>query len=155
MLHELLYHIGLADKIDEIVPHCVLIPTMMPYITSQFMPRTLTDRSRVIPSGSINLGFIGQFVELPGDVVFTVETSVRTAMEAVCGLLALDRPVTPLYQGQYDVRVLQAVAKRMFGGQGFSLKSLAHDPLEVPKILSLIARELRSVPEITEHDITY
>ena len=155
ILSEVLYHMGLVDKIDEIIPHCVLVPTMMPYITSQFMPRTLTDRPRVIPAGSVNLAFIGQFVELPGDVVFTVETSVRTAMTAVYKLLELDRPVTPLYEGQFDIRVLQAAAKCMLGGDGFSLKSLAHDLLEVPKILALIAREFRSVPEINEFDIAY
>ena len=40
---------------------------MMPYITSQFMPRKISDRPKVIPEGCVNLAFIGQFVELPGD----------------------------------------------------------------------------------------
>ena len=34
------------DKIDEIMPHITAIPVVMPYITSQFMPRKLKDRAR-------------------------------------------------------------------------------------------------------------
>jgi len=33
--------------------------------------------------GSTNLAFLGQFAELPDDVVFTVEYSVRSAQIAV------------------------------------------------------------------------
>ena len=40
--------------------------------TSQFL-RHKGDRPQVVPSGSNNLAFIGQFCELPDDVVFTVE----------------------------------------------------------------------------------
>ena len=99
IMREFLYYCGLEDKIDEIMPHITAIPVVMPYITSQFMPRKLKDRPEVIPAGNRNLAFIGQFVELEGDVVFTVETSVRTAMIAVYRMLLLDRPITPLFQG--------------------------------------------------------
>lgn len=108
ILKELLYWFGLEDKYDEIAPHCNAIPTIMPYITSEFMPRGRNDRPTIIPEGSQNLAFIGQFVELPGDVVFTVETSVRTAMTAVYKMTHLDRPVDPLFQGQYDIRMVKA-----------------------------------------------
>lgn len=91
------------------------IPVVMPYITSQFMPRKLKDRPEVITAGNKNLAFIGQFVELEGDVVFTVETSVRTAMIAVYRLLHLDLPITPLFQGQYDIRMVNASMKIMLG----------------------------------------
>ena len=69
---EFLYYCGLEDKIDGIMPHITAIPVVMPYITSQFMPRKLKDRPEVIPAGNRNLAFIGRFVELEGDVVFTV-----------------------------------------------------------------------------------
>ncbi|MBV8576574.1 MAG: oleate hydratase [Acetobacteraceae bacterium] len=36
---------------------------------------------------STNLGFLGQFAEVPRDVVFTIEYSARTAWEAIHGLL--------------------------------------------------------------------
>ena len=64
---ELLYHCGLEDKIDQILAHSNVSIAAMPYITSQFMPRHIADRPKVIPDGCVNLAFIGQFVELPGD----------------------------------------------------------------------------------------
>ena len=75
IMREFQYYCGLEDTIGEIMPHITAIPVVMPYITSQFMPRKLKDRPEVIPAGNKNLAFIGQFVELEGDVVFTVETS--------------------------------------------------------------------------------
>ena len=47
----------------------------MPYITSQFLVRKYGDRPQVVPKGSANLAFIGQFAEVP----FTVKYSARTA----------------------------------------------------------------------------
>ena len=40
-----------------------------------FMPRNISDRSKVVPEGCKNLAFIGQYVKTPEDAVFTVETS--------------------------------------------------------------------------------
>jgi oleate hydratase len=53
------------------------------------------DRCRC-PGGSKNLAFISQFVEIPDDVVFTVEYSVRAAQMAVYELLGIDREVPPV-----------------------------------------------------------
>jgi len=86
---------------------------MMPYITSQFMPRTGKDRPQVIPEGSKNLAFIGQYAEIPDDVVFTVEYSVRTAQTAVFGLLNLDKEVSPFYKGQHEPAILFNALKMM------------------------------------------
>ena len=72
------------------------IPCRMPYITSMFMPRLPGDRPLPVPHGSKNFGFISQFVEIPGDVVFTVEYSVRVAQMAVYELLGIDRKVPPI-----------------------------------------------------------
>ena len=68
---------------------------MMPFITSQFLPREKGDRPQVVPEGSTNLAFIGQFCELPDDVVFTVEYSIRSAQTAVYTLLGLNRSRRP------------------------------------------------------------
>jgi len=70
------------------------------------MPRVRGDRPQVLPPGTRNLAFIGQFVEVPDDVVFTVEYSIRTAQAAVHGLLGLQREAPPVYQGKFDPRVL-------------------------------------------------
>lgn len=59
------------------------IPCRMPYITSMFMPRGAGDRPLPVPANSHNLAFVSQFVEIPEDVVFTVEYSIRAAQTAV------------------------------------------------------------------------
>lgn len=116
ILEEILLHLRFAEKMEHIRDTSIVIPAMMPYITSQFMPRTGSDRPHVIPAGSKNLAFIGQFTEIPDDVVFTVEYSVRSAQTAVFGLLDLDRKVSPFYKGQYDPRVLFDALKMLHRG---------------------------------------
>lgn len=49
------------------------------------------DRPPVIPLGARSFALLGQYVEIPQDVVFTVEYSVRGAMHAVYGLLDLKK----------------------------------------------------------------
>ena len=106
IMTEVLGHLGVRDEIATILEHAICIPCMMPFITSQFMPRAKGDRPQVIPDGSNNLAFIGQFCEQPDDVVFTVEYSIRSAQTAVYGLLGLDRKPPPVYHGKFDPRVL-------------------------------------------------
>ena len=72
------------------------VPCAMPYITSMFMPRSPGDRPAPIPSGTRNLALISQFVEIPDDVVFTVEYSVRVAQTVVYQLLGIDREIPPV-----------------------------------------------------------
>ena len=50
---EWLYHIGVpVSQIPSLAKHSVVcVPTMMPYITAFFMPRTKGDRPDVIPDG--------------------------------------------------------------------------------------------------------
>ena len=74
----------------------ICIPCRMPYITSMFMPRSAGDRPLPVPLHSKNFAFVSQFVEIPEDVVFTVEYSVRAAQTAVYQLLKITRPVTPI-----------------------------------------------------------
>ena len=80
----------------ETVETANCIPCRMPYITSMFMPRMRGDRPLPVPGGSRNLAFISQFVEIPDDVVFTVEYSVRAAQMAVYELLDIDRKIPPV-----------------------------------------------------------
>jgi oleate hydratase len=72
------------------------IPCRMPYITSMFMPRENSDRPPPVPHDTKNIAFVSQFVELEGDVVFTVEYSVRAAQTAVYSLLGIDRKIPPV-----------------------------------------------------------
>jgi oleate hydratase len=107
ILQEVLGHLplGTGDR-QRILDSSIVVPAVMPYITSQFLVRRKGDRPRVVPPGSTNLAFIGQFAEVPDDVVFTVEYSVRTAWTAVAELLKLDRRPPKVYKGQFDPRVL-------------------------------------------------
>ena len=60
----------------------------------------------MIPKGYENFAFIGQYCELPDDVVFTVEYSIRSAQTAVYDMLELNRKPPPVYRGKFDPRVL-------------------------------------------------
>lgn len=106
ILTEVLGHLHFDDVRDQILDGSIVLPAMMPYITSQFLVRKSGDRPAVVPRGSTNLAFIGQYAEVPDDVVFTVEYSVRTAWAAVGQLLHLDRKPPEVYKGQYDPEVL-------------------------------------------------
>ena len=90
---------------------------MMPYITAFFMPRAKGDRPDVIPDGCANFAFLGQFAETPRDTIFTTEYSVRTAMEAVYGLLGVDRGVPEVWGSVYDVRDLLDIQRETDGWQ--------------------------------------
>jgi oleate hydratase len=106
ILEELCRHLGFTRELPLILETSTCIPCLMPYITSQFLPQRKGDRPRVVPDGSTNLAFLGQFCEIPDDVVFTVEYSVRSAQIAVYSLLHLDRSVSPIFRGYRDPRVV-------------------------------------------------
>ena len=107
---EMLYHLGVPEsQISELASeeNMNTVPVYMPYITSYFMPRHDGDRPDVVPEGSVNVAFIGNFAESPTrDTVFTTEYSVRTAMETVYTLLNVDRGVPEVFDSIYDIRQL-------------------------------------------------
>lgn len=111
---EWLYHLGVPiNEIEDMAEHSAnTVPCMMPYITAFFMPRQSGDRPAVVPEGSVNFAFLGQFAETARDTIFTTEYSVRTGMEAVYTLLNVDRGVPEVWGSTYDVRdLLDATVK--------------------------------------------
>lgn len=97
ILDELIHHLHFEAHKDEIKASVVnVIPCMMPYIDALFQPRAKTDRPAVVPEGSTNLALISQFAEIPEDMVFTEEYSVRAARLAVYTLLGLNKEVAPV-----------------------------------------------------------
>ena len=125
-----------VEQIPELAAHsAVCVPTLMPYITAFFMPRAKGDRPDVIPDGCVNFAFLGQFADTPRDTVFTTEYSVRTAMEAVYGLLGVDRGVPEVWGSVYDVRVLLDSAVCLMDGRS---------PLDIdlPAPLTLLQKPL-------------
>ena len=115
---EWLYHIGVPESdIEDLAEHSAnTVPCMMPYITAFFMPRTKGDRPDVIPDGCVNFAFLGQFAETPRDTVFTTVYSGRTAMEAVYGLLGVDRGVPEVWGSVYDIRELLDSSVKLMDG---------------------------------------
>jgi oleate hydratase len=99
LLTELVCQLGFAKELDEIKAVTTSIPTTLPYATSQFSPRKISDRPRVVPRWSMNLALLGQFVEIPGDCVFLVDYSTRSAQIGVYELLDVRKSVTPVYTG--------------------------------------------------------
>lgn len=139
LLEEMLYHLGLKDDIEEILKTVKVIPAMMPYITSQFMPRKAKgDRPEVVPDGSVNLAFLGQFAEIPGDCVFTVEYSVRSAMMATYKLLNLNKEPPIIYPSKYDIRALVNAMKTMNSGRSLPFEGIIKKVLKDTNYENLI-----------------
>ena len=114
ILEELWHHLGITDLMGPIVEdggviNC--IPTAMPFIDSLFMPRKRGDRPAVRPDGATNFAFLGQFVEVPHDCVFTVEYSVRCAQTAVYDLFETEKKVLPVFPSRHMPKYLLAAAR--------------------------------------------
>ena len=124
VLTELLGHLatadksatGIAGKTDEIVASIVnVIPCHMPYASAMFNRRAVGDRPAVVPANSKNLAFISQWCEMPFDMVFTEQYSVRAAQVAVDQFLGIpESRLTPLHHYEKDPRVLAKAAATMF-----------------------------------------
>ncbi|HNW34320.1 MAG TPA: oleate hydratase [Candidatus Ozemobacteraceae bacterium] len=114
ILVELLYHLKFENILDDILGSAICIPCTLPYITSQFMPRKSGDRPNVVPACSENFAFIGQYCEIPEDIVFTLEYSVRSAQIAVFSLLNSKNKPTPIYPGWKSLRNLFNAVRTTF-----------------------------------------
>ncbi len=132
---EWLYHLGVPDgEIPVLAAEAATcVPVMMPYVTSFFMPRRAGDRPDIVPPGSVNLAFVGQFAETTRDTIFTTEYSVRTGMEAAYRLLGVERGVPEVFNSTYDVRTLLTAMSRLRDGA----------PIELPGPAFLRERLLR------------
>jgi len=113
ILTELIYELWFEEHLDEILKTSNCIPCSTPYVTSQFLPRKISDRPLVVPKTSINFAFIWQFCEIPEDVVFTVDYSIRSAETAVYKLLNLNKKVTPIYKWYHNPKVLYNALKTL------------------------------------------
>ncbi|MEH6759061.1 MAG: oleate hydratase [Parasphingorhabdus sp.] len=152
ILTELCFHLGLIDQVDAVLDATKVRTALMPYITAQFMPRAKGDRPWAVPEGSTNLACLGQFVETHNDVVFTLESSVRTARTGVYSLLGIKKQVPDIYPGQYDIRRLLRATRTLnndeeFLGEGLLRRLLGGTYLE--HILPLGPKE--EVADLRKH----
>lgn len=114
ILNELLGHLGFDDIADEVRRTTKVTTVQMPYIDAQFQRRVPEDRPLVVPRGAENFAFLGQFVEIPEAVVFTVEYSVRSAMMAVYHHFGVERDIPALYHGLADPKVAWSALRTAF-----------------------------------------
>jgi oleate hydratase len=114
ILEELVHHLGFDEYADRILDSSIVRPCYQPFITSQFLVRKVSDRPDVVPHSSTNLALTGQFVEVPNDCVFTMESSVRSAQMAVYNLLPeIGKEPTPFQHVSRDIRVVYKAFKAM------------------------------------------
>ena len=105
ILTELIKQLGFDDILDHVLATTDVTTAMMPYASALFACRKPGDRPQVIPQGSQNFAFLGQFVEIEDDVVFTVEYSVRGAMLAIYEFFGVEREIPEIYNGLLDPKV--------------------------------------------------
>ena len=116
------------------------------------MPRAKGDRPDVIPDGCTNFAFLGQFADTPRDTVFTTEYSVRTAMEAVYGLLGVDRGVPEVWGSVYDIReLLYSSVKLMDGKSPLEINLGPLNKLKRPILKKIQGTVIEKV--LRDHDI--
>ncbi len=137
---EWLYHLGVpeSDIADLAENSANTVPVMMPYITAFFMPRAAGDRPAVVPEGSVNFAFLGQFAETKRDTIFTTEYSIRTGMEAVYTLLGIDRGVPEVWGSVYDVRDLLNASIQLRDGR--KLTDMHMSPVQKLALKSVLKR---------------
>lgn len=115
ILYEWVCQMGWQEDWDEIEKDIVnVIPVYMPYIDAQFQPRKMADRPKVVPDKSTNFAMISQFVEIPKDMVFTEEYSIRAARTAVYKLFDVNKEVIPVTAHNRDPKVLAKALHTMF-----------------------------------------
>ena len=115
ILKELLHQLHWEEHQEEIMADVVnVIPCMMPYVDAQFQPRAMADRPPVVPQGSTNFAMVSQFVEIPEDMVFTEEYSVRAARIAVYTLFDIPKKICPVTPYNKALKVLLNAARTMY-----------------------------------------
>lgn len=115
ILTELVDHLGFDDILDEVLDTTDVTTVMLPYASALFACRAHGDRPKVVPDGARNFAFLGQFTELPEDIVFTVEYSIHGAMHAVYALLGIDRRIPPIYHGILHPKAALSATRALVG----------------------------------------
>jgi oleate hydratase len=115
ILEETLRQLRFDRQLDAIMASSICVPCDLPYVNNIWLPRSRGDRPAPVPEGSTNLGLIGQYVEIPREIAFTIECSVRSAWEAIRVLLKRGPAPPPVYQGQYDPKALVSALQVFVG----------------------------------------
>jgi oleate hydratase len=111
ILEEVLRQLRFDKQLDAIMASSICVPCYLPYVNNIWLPRSRGDMPSPVPEGATNLGLIGQYVDVPREIAFTIECSVRSAWEAIRILLKRGPAPPPVYQGQYDPKALFGALK--------------------------------------------
>jgi oleate hydratase len=106
ILEEVLRQLRFDKQLDAIMASSICVPCYMPYVNNVWLPWRRGDMPSPVPEGATNLGLIGQYVDMPREIAFTIECSVRSAWQAIHVLLKRGPAPPPVYQGQYDPKAL-------------------------------------------------
>jgi oleate hydratase len=87
IMTELLSH--LQFPVERLLLTSNTVPCLMPLATSPLLPQVHQHRPEVTPPQTTNLALIGQFAEIPDEMTFGMEYSVRSAQTAVYKLMGL------------------------------------------------------------------
>ncbi|MGB6344316.1 MAG: oleate hydratase [Xanthobacteraceae bacterium] len=99
------------QQLDAITASSICVPCYVPYVNNVWLPWRRGDMPPPVPEGATNLGLIGQYVDMPREIAFTIECSVRSAWEAIRSLLKRGPAPPPVYQGQFDPKALFGALK--------------------------------------------
>ncbi len=111
ILEETLKQLRFDKQFDTIMASSICVPCYMPYVNNVWLPWKRGDMPPPVPEGSTNLELIGQYVDSPKEIAFTIECSVRSAWETIHKLLKRGPAPPPVYQGQYDLKALFGALK--------------------------------------------
>src|SRR5262249_5954033 len=106
ILEETLKQLRFDKQLSAIMASAICVPCYMPYVNNTWLLRSQRDRPPPVLEGATKPGLIGQFVEVPREIAFTIDWSVRSAWEAIPVLLKRGPAPPPVYQGQYDPKAL-------------------------------------------------
>jgi oleate hydratase len=111
ILEETLRQLRFDKQLGAIMASSICVPCYMPYVNNVWLPWSRGDMPPPVPPGATNLGLIGQYVDMPKEIAFTIECSVRSAWEAIHTLLKRGQAAPPVYQAQYDPKSLFGALK--------------------------------------------
>jgi oleate hydratase len=106
ILEETLRQLRFDAQLDAIMASSICVPCYLPYVNNVWLPWRRGDMPPPVLQGATNLGLTGQYVDMPREIAFTIECSVRSAWEAIHVLLKRGPSPPPVYQGQYDPKAL-------------------------------------------------
>ena len=115
LVDELIGQLGIERRAVTVRMNTRARAVLLPYAASPLAPREPGDRPEPVPAGARNFALLGQYVEIPGEVAFSMDYSVRSAMLAVYGLLGLDREPPGAWLGEGDAAAALAALEPAAG----------------------------------------